>query len=60
MMLATIGRPLTEDRLRAHYPVIAGIILHKIFDAATAQERVPQAQRIRDWVIQQIVQGGSP
>ncbi len=59
MMLATIGRPLTEDRLRAQYPDIAGIILHEIFDAAKAQERIPQAERIRDCVIHQLGQGGS-
>jgi len=58
--LAAIGRPLTEDYLRARYPDIAGGIPHEIFDAATAKERITQAELIRDWVIQQLEQGGSP
>lgn len=57
--LASIGRPLTEDYMRARYPDIAGGIPHEVFDAATAQERIAQAQQIRDWVIQQLRQGGS-
>lgn len=57
--LEAIGRPLTEDYLRARYPDIAGGIPHEVFDAATAQERIAQAEQIRDWVVQQLRQGGS-
>jgi HEPN domain-containing protein len=49
---------LTEDYLRARYPDIAGGVPHEIFDATTAEERIAQAERIRDWVIQQLGQGG--
>jgi HEPN domain-containing protein/stress-induced morphogen len=56
--LAAFGRPLTEDYLRARYPDIAGGVPHEIFDATTAEERIAQAERIRDWVIQQLGQGG--
>lgn len=55
--LAAIGRPLTEDYLRARYPDIADGIPHEVFDASTAQERISQAERIREWVIQQLGQG---
>ncbi len=58
--LAAVGRPLTEDYLRARYPDIAGGIPHEVFDTTTAQERIAQAEKIRDWVIQQLEQGGSP
>lgn len=58
--LAAIGRPLTEGYLRARYPDIAGGIPHEVFDAATAQERITQAEQIRKWVIQQLGQGDSP
>ncbi len=55
--LAAIGRPLSEDFLRARYPDIAGGVPHEIFDAATAQERIQQAERIRDWVKGQLGEG---
>ncbi|MFA0766106.1 MAG: hypothetical protein BDTLLHRC_001059 [Candidatus Fervidibacter sp.] len=52
--LASVGRPLTEDYLRARYPDIAGGVPHELFDAQTAQERIDQARRIRQWVEQQM------
>jgi HEPN domain-containing protein len=45
---------LTEDYLRARYPDIAGGVPHELFDAQTAQERIDQARRIRQWVEQQM------
>jgi HEPN domain-containing protein len=45
---------LTEDYLRARYPDIAGGVPHELFDATTAEERIDQARRIRQWVEQQM------
>lgn len=49
------GRPLTEDFPKSRYlDATGGIPPYLYFDAATAQERIAQAQSIRDWVRQQL------
>ncbi len=52
--LAAIGRPLTEDYFRARYPDLAGAAPYEVFDADIAQERIKQAEQIRNWVRQQL------
>ena len=52
--LAAIGKPLTDDYFRARYPELAGAAPYEIFDASVAQERINQAEQIRDWVRQQL------
>jgi len=54
--LAAIGRPLTEDYFRARYPDLAGAAPYEVFDADIAQERINQAEQIRNWVRQQLEQ----
>jgi HEPN domain-containing protein len=52
--LAAIGRPLTEDYFRARYPDLAGAAPYEVFDADTASERIQQAEKIREWVREQL------
>ncbi len=52
--LASIGRPLTEDYFRARYPDLIGAAPYEVFDAQVARERIQQAERIREWVRQQL------
>jgi HEPN domain-containing protein len=52
--LAAIGRPLTEDYFRARYPDLAGAAPYEVFDADIASERIQQAEKIREWVKEQL------
>jgi len=52
--LVAVGRPLTEDYLRAKYPDLAGAAPYEVFDANIASERIQQAEQIRDWVSKQL------
>ena len=52
--LAAIGRPLTEDYFLARYPDLAGAAPYEVFDADTASERIQQAEKIREWVREQL------
>lgn len=54
--LAAIGKPLTEDYFRARYPDLAGAAPYEVFNANIAQERIQQAEQIRNWVRQQLGQ----
>ena len=53
--LAAIGRPLTEDYFRAKYPDLAGAAPYEVFDANIANERIQQAEKIRDWVKERLI-----
>ncbi len=52
--LVAVGRPLTEDYFRARYPDLAGAAPYEVFDANTANERIQQAEKIREWVREQL------
>ncbi len=56
--LVAMGKPLTEDYIRSRYVDAAGTAPFRVFDAATAQERIQQAERIRDWVKTQMEVSG--
>ena len=47
-------KPLTEDFPKTRYPDAASMPPLLYFDATTARERIEQAERIRDWGIEQI------
>jgi len=54
--IVALGKPLTEDYIRSRYVNATGIAPFRVFDANIAQERIEQAERIRDWVKQQLEQ----
>jgi len=54
--IVALGKPLTEDYIRSRYGNATGIAPFRFFDADIAQERIEQAERIRDWVKQQLEQ----
>jgi HEPN domain-containing protein len=45
-----MGRPLTDDYIRSRYVNAAGVAPFRVFDANIANERIQQAEKIRDWV----------
>jgi len=48
--IIAMGRPLTEDYIRSRYVNAAGVAPFRVFDANIANERIQQAEKIRDWV----------
>jgi len=54
--IVALGKPLTEDYIRSRYVNATGVAPFKVFDANTAQERINQAEKICDWVKQQLEQ----
>jgi HEPN domain-containing protein/stress-induced morphogen len=52
--ILSLCKPLTEDFPKTRYPDVAGMPPFLYFDAATARERIEQAEQIREWVIEQI------
>jgi HEPN domain-containing protein/stress-induced morphogen len=52
--ILSLCKPLTEDFPKTRYPDVAGMPPFLYFDAATARERIEQAEQIQEWVIEQI------
>ncbi|MCS7254985.1 MAG: HEPN domain-containing protein, partial [Armatimonadetes bacterium] len=52
--IIALGKPLTEDYIRSRYVNATGVAPFKIFDANIAQERIKQAEQIRNWVRQKL------
>ena len=52
--IVALGKPLTEDYVRSRYVNATGVAPFKVFDSNVAQERIEQAEQIRDWVRQQL------
>ncbi|MER3500110.1 MAG: hypothetical protein IMHGJWDQ_001026 [Candidatus Fervidibacter sp.] len=48
---------LTEDFPQTRYPDVAGMPPFLYFDAAVARKPMEQAERIRNWVVQQLRHG---
>ncbi|MFN3422056.1 MAG: hypothetical protein ACK40X_10080, partial [Armatimonadota bacterium] len=49
--IAAMGKLLTEDFPKSRYlNATGGVPPYLYFDAATAKERINQAERIREWV----------
>ena len=57
--IVALGRSLTDDYIRSRYGDAAGMAPYKLFDAAIAQERLQQAEKIREWV-QSCLSGAQP
>lgn len=57
--IVALGRPLTDEDIRSRYVDAAGMAPYKLFDAAIAQERLQQAEKIREWV-QSCLSGAQP